>query len=146
MENEQKTLQLFYASVLADSVFYYNNAGILSMVTEKKAKQQELTAASQLKQLNIKSPEELFEFFSRIFGCIQWQTETNNDDLVATGKHCLLCSIAKKMQTAQPCFLYCINPIRAMMKALNSGNHLSVEKTLWDGDVCEFKVSRSSNS
>lgn len=141
MEKELKTLQLFYASVLADSVFYYNNAGILNMVTEKKAKQQELTAASQLKQLNINSPEELFEFFSRVFGCIQWQTETTEEGLVARGKHCLLCSIAKKMQTAQPCFIYCINPFRSMMNALNNGHHLSVEQTLWDGDICEFKVA-----
>ncbi|MBN2348522.1 MAG: L-2-amino-thiazoline-4-carboxylic acid hydrolase [Bacteroidales bacterium] len=143
MEKELKTLQLFYASVLADSVFYYNNAGILNMVTEKKAKQQELTAASQLKQLHINSPEELFEFFSNVFGCIQWQTVTTKEGLAARGKHCLLCSIAKKMQTAQPCFIYCINPLRAMINALNNGHHLSVEKTLWDGDICEFKVARN---
>jgi hypothetical protein len=96
MEQDLKTLQLFYASALADSVYHYNNAGILSMVTEKKAGQQALTAASQLKQLRINTPEQLFELFSRIFGCIQWNVKTISDEVIATGNHCLLYNLAKK--------------------------------------------------
>lgn len=141
MEQELKTLQLFYASVLADSVCHYNNAGILSMVTEKKAGQQELTAASQLKQLKVSTPEQLFDLFTRVFGCIQWKVEKTQLGVVARGNHCLLCSLAKKMQTAQPCFIYCINPLKALLKEMEPSNRLSVGHTLWDGNCCEFKVS-----
>jgi len=139
MEQDLKTLQLFYASALADSVYHYTNAGILSMVTEKKAGQ-----PSQLKQLKISTPEQLFELFSRIFGCIQWDVKTISDEVIATGNHCLLCSLAKKMQTAQPCFIYCINPLKAMAKAMEPSYKLKVEHTLWDGDYCEFKISNNS--
>lgn len=142
MEKELKTLQLFYASVLADSVNHYQNAGILNLVTEKKAGQQELTAASQLKQLGISTPEQVFEFFSRVFGCIQWTCEPQPDGVIARGNHCLLCGIAKKMQTAQPCFIYCINPFKAMLKAMEPSCRLTVEHTLWDGERCEFVVRK----
>jgi hypothetical protein len=141
MDQDLKTLQLFYASVLADSVYQYNNAGILSMVTEKKAGQQALTAASQIRQLRINTPEKLFELFSRIFGYVQWNVKITPIEAIATGNYCLLCSLAKKMQTAQPCFIYCINPIKAMLKAMEPSYKLAVEHTLWDGNNCEFKVS-----
>ncbi len=140
MEKAFKTLQLFYASVLADSVSHYHRAGILDRVTEKKAAQQEQTAAPQLKQLGINTPEELFGFFSGVFGCIQWQTEKGEAGLIARGNHCLLCSMAKKMQSARPCSIYCINPMRAMLRAMDPAHHLTVEKTLWDHERCEFKV------
>ena len=141
MEKRLKTLQLFYASVLADSVNHYNNAGILSLVTEKKLNQQKLTASSQLKQLGITDPQQLFSYFSEVFGCIKWETEGDMENLTAKGNHCLLCSIAKKMQTAQPCFMHCINPFRSMLEAMDPSYKLTVEKTLWDSDQCIFKAS-----
>lgn len=140
MGQDLKTLQLFYASALADSVSHYNNAGILSIITEKKAVQQALTAASQLKQLKINTPEQLFELFSRVFGCIQWDVKTKSDEVIAAGNHCLLCRLAKKMQTVQPCFIYCINPLKALLNAMEPSYKLVVEHTLWDGKNCEFKV------
>lgn len=146
MENDLKKLQLFYASVLADSVSHYSNAGILNLVTQKKLKQQELTASSQLNQLEISTPEELFKHSSRVFGCINWQTQRNGQEISAKGTHCLLCSIAKRMQTAQPCFIYCINPFRAMLKAMKPSYHLMVEKTLWDSDRCEFKMAQKQKA
>lgn len=143
MENELKTLQLFYASVLADSVCHYNDAGILNLVTEKKAGLQELTAASQLKQLGIRNPEQFFAFASKVFGCIQWECHEGENRMTFKGNHCLLCSLAKKRQTAQPCFIYCINPFKSFMKAMAPSYHLSVEQTLWDSDHCEFNLQLS---
>jgi hypothetical protein len=145
MNKNLKNLQLFYASVMADAVYHFDNAGILNMVTEKKFQQQHLTAASQLKQLNIATPEELFSYFSEVFGCIQWDVHQNDGAVVAKGKHCLLCSLAKRMQTAQPCFLYCINPTRALLKAMQPGFDLKVEKTLWDSDDCIFSALKTIN-
>lgn len=138
MTKENKLLQLFYAGVLADSVSNYNKAGILGQVTETKLAQQKIAAPAQLKQLEINSPEELFESFSRIFGCIEWNMSKDGNAISACGNSCLLCSIAKKMGTAQPCHIYCINPFRALAEALNPSFSLEVCETLWEGEKCRF--------
>ena len=143
MSKELKTLQLFYASALADSVYHYNKSGILNLVTEEKRKTQALTSGSQLKQLGISTPEELFEFFSKVFGCIEWNYQESDGELIASGKHCLLCGLAKKMQTAQPCYIYCINPFREMLNAMTPSYKLSVDETLWDGEKCVFKLTKN---
>lgn len=77
-------------------------------------------------------------YFSKVVGYIKWQTEKSGNIITAKGNHCLLCSIAKLMLTAQSCLIYCINLFRNMLKATNPLCHLSVEKTLWESDRCEF--------
>lgn len=143
MKKDLKTLQLFYASVLADSVYHYTNSGILNLITETKRKQQALTAPSQIKQLGIQNPKELFTYFSRVFGCIKWDVNEIEKGFVAIGKHCQLCHLTKRLQTSQPCHIYCINPYRELLKAMHPSYKLSVDKTLWESDTCVFKVSES---
>ncbi len=143
MKDDIKTLQLFYASVMADSVKHYHDAGILEAVTPKKANLQAMTAGTQLKQLGIKTPEELFSYFSRVFGCIKWDYAPLAENATATGKHCLLCSIAKKMNTAQPCHIYCINPFKAFLASMNPAFRLNVKETLWEGSQCTFEIIKS---
>ena len=142
MEKEFKTLQLFYAAALADSVYHYHNAGILNLVTEAKLNQQKLTAPSQLKQLNIENPVDLFKHFSEVFGCIRWELSEEKEEVLARGKQCLLCSIARKMNTERPCYIYCINPVKSLLEAMSPAYHLSVEKTLWEGEECIFRVQK----
>lgn len=144
MDDKLKTLQLFYASVMADSVYHYHESGILNLVTEEKRKRQALTAATQLKQLGISTPEELFRFFSNVFGCIQWEYIGNEQEAIAKGSHCLLCSLARKMQTAQPCHIYCINPFREMLMSMEPSHKLTVDETLWNGEKCLFRVTKSN--
>lgn len=141
MEKNLKTLQLFYAAALADSVYHYNNAGILGTLTEEKYKRQCITAPSQLKQLNINHPAELFTTFSKLFGCIHWEVEQNDTELRARGTSCLLCALAKKINAPAPCHMYCINPFKAMLKSIEPGYKLDVEKTLWNDTECLFCVS-----
>ena len=140
MEQDQKILQLFYAGALADAVSHFESAGILEEVAQKKKAAQAVAAPGQLKQLGISNPEELFERFSEIFGCIRWKVQKEGEEYIAQGKHCLLCAIAKKMGTAQPCNLYCINPFEALLKAMTPSNSLEVEGTLWEGEGCRFRV------
>jgi hypothetical protein len=144
MSKELKILQLFYASALADSVYHYNKSGILNLITEEKRNTQALTAESQLKQLGVSTPKELFEFFSKVFACIQWDYKENNDEIIASGSHCLLCGLAKKMQTAQPCYIYCINPFREMLNAMTPSYKLSVDETLWKGNKCIFTLTKNN--
>jgi hypothetical protein len=138
MSKENKILQLYYAGVLADSVRHYENAGILSLVTASKFKQQKLAASSQLKQLEIENVNELFGRFSQIFGCVEWTVTREKEQVKARGNSCHLCRIAKSIGTVQPCYIYCINPFKAFSEALNPSYLLQVNKTLWDEDFCEF--------
>jgi hypothetical protein len=142
METEKrlKMLQLFYAGVLADSVRRYSEAGILDEVEARKEQEQRMAAKNQLAQLQISTPAEIFELYSEVFGCISWNIEKAGENLTATGRSCLLCAIAKKMNLPQPCNIYCINPVRAQVEALDGRNSLRVVSTLWEGDRCEFQV------
>jgi hypothetical protein len=143
METEKrlKLLQLFYAGVLADSVSNYENFGITDKVTFKKAAEQEIMAKGQLVQLGFKTPEDLFRGFSEVFGCIEWRINKNEKDFFAEGNACLLCAISKRMNSAKPCNIYCINPIRSLLKNLNPPVRLDVKQTLWESDRCMFSLS-----
>lgn len=145
METEKrlKLLQLFYAGALADATGNFDKFGILDQVTEKKAFEQKLMAPGQLAQLEIDSPEKLFESFTEIFGCIRWKVEKQSDNFVAWGNSCLMCTIAKRMDNAQPCYVYCINPLSALVSALEPGWKLDVNQTLWDGSRCEFVLNQA---
>lgn len=142
METEKrlKMLQLFYAGVLADSIRNYSEAGILEIVESRKKMEQRLAARGQLTQLNIRTPEELFETFSGVFGCIFWNVEERPGLTKAIGTSCLLCAIAKKMDLPKPCNMYCINPVRALAEGISEENQLNVISTLWETDKCEFEV------
>lgn len=144
MSDNNKILQLFYAGVLADSVSHYEKAGILEKVTEIKKIQQGMAAHGQLKHLEINSVEDLFEKFSKIFGCVDWTVTPNDKGLKATGYSCLLCSISKRIGSAQPCQIYCINPLRSLVEAIESSTILEVNETLWDGTQCEFIVKNQN--
>lgn len=140
-EKKLKMLQLFYAGVLADSIKNYNQAGILESVEARKAAEQKLMAGGQLAQLNINSPGEVFSVFSEVFGCIHWQIDAEDNKIIATGKNCLLCSIAKKMNIPQPCKMYCINPFSAMAEKM--GYILNAESTLWENESCRFVLRKN---
>ena len=143
-EQKLKMLQLFYAGVLADSVGNYEKFGILEEVTSKKAREQEMSAKRQLAQLGIETPEQIFGIFTEVFGCIRWEVKRDDtgNSLTATGKSCLLCGIAKKTGIAQPCSMYCINPLKGLAGALEPGYTLEAEETLWDGKECRFRLNR----
>lgn len=142
METEKrlKMLQLFYAGVLADSVRRYSEAGILETVEAQKENEQKKAARGQLTQLQISTPPGIFRLYSEVFGCISWNLEKTDNRVTARGYSCLLCAIAKKMDLPKPCNIYCINPVRAQIEALEGGFSLNVTATLWENDKCEFEV------
>jgi hypothetical protein len=135
-EKKLKLLQLFYAGVLADSIKNYALTEVLEHVEKTKAVEQKLAAKGQLAQLNIDSASSLFNTFSEVFGCINWNVETIDQKTIATGKSCILCAIAKKMAIPRPCNMYCINPLDALARGL--GCSLTIESTLWEGSSCKF--------
>lgn len=138
-----KTLQLFYAGLMVDAAANFEHFGVSEGVTAKKAREQEIAAPGQLKQLGIGSPEALFTTLSSLFGCARWGVATTADGATtARTSSCLACAIARKRGAGRPCDLYCINPFRAFAKALPPGYTLSVEDTLWEGGECRFTLRR----
>ena len=107
-----RTLQLFYAGVLVDTVRQYADFGILDQATEKKRREQEIAAPGQIAQLGIRSPEELFSTFSSIFGCAVWSMEKEGGKLRAKAAGCLACAIAKKLGAPAPLFHVLRQPLR----------------------------------
>lgn len=138
MNDNEKKLRLFYAGALSDAAFYYGKYGVMDKVKEDKKAIQSLTAANQLKQLEIDSVQSLYDVFSNIFGCARWSLKEEGDEKVtASTESCLLCSIAEKQGSPKPCDLFCINPFSIYAESL--GYDLKVEETLWEGDRCSFQ-------
>jgi hypothetical protein len=141
-QNETRTLQLFYAGLMVDAAANFEHFGIAREVREKKAREQAVAAPAQLAQLGIRTPRELFERFSAIFGCARWElAEAENGALEAQTRSCLACAIAKKRGGGKPCELYCINPFRGLAAALEPARTLEVQETLWEGERCRFRLS-----
>ena len=136
-EQNARTLQLFYAAALVDSVVNYEEHGALETVTARKRKEQEAAAPAQLARLCIDAPAEVFRLFGEIFGCAAWEIVSDSDERTeARAASCMLCAIARQRGAASPCRLFCINPFSGFAKAL--GRELTVEETLWTGDECRF--------
>ena len=136
MNNDLKTLQLFYAGALVDAVYSYGRNNVLEKVTEEKKVRQEMAAAGQLKHLEIEKPQQLYRRFTEIFGCVPWAISEDGEDITAESKSCMMCAIAKKQGAPKPCELFCINPFKAYAKEL--GYELEVKETLWEGERCVF--------
>ena len=140
-QSDTRTLQLFYAGLMVDAAANFERFGVLPQVQEKKAREQAAAAPSQLAQLGIRAPRELFERFGAIFGCARWELgELDGGAVVAETKTCLACAIAKKRGGGRPCELYCINPFRGLAGAMSPSRDLEVEETLWEGERCRFRL------
>jgi hypothetical protein len=137
-----RTLQLFYAGLMVDAAANFEHFGVLDRVTEKKAREQALAAPAQLTQLGIRTPRELFERFSAIFGCARWEVREEADGAVsAETRTCLACAVARKRGAGRPCALYCINPFTGLAACLSPARRLQVQETLWEGERCRFRLS-----
>lgn len=142
MEQTQhiKMLQMAYAAVLADAVAQYDKEGVLERVTGRKRQSQMATGKIMAQQFGVSKPEEAFTKLVEVFGCANWQIAPNEDGFAAESASCLLCGIAKKMQGASPCNIYCLHPMEAMVKGVAPDVEFEVLETLWDGNKCRVCV------
>jgi len=140
LERKLKTLQMFYAAVLADSTLHYGNAGILDRVTEQKHAEQMKTGTASAERLGIKEPKQTFLKTQDTFGCANWVCEDTKNGFSATCVNCMLCAMSKKMGQYSPCLLHCLNPIEAMLKGIAPNAEFIVDKTMWDDDKCAVRV------
>ncbi len=71
-DSSNRTLQLFYAGLMLDAASNFEHFCVSQQVAEKNAQEQVLAAPSQLVQLEIRTPHDLFERFGVIFGYAAW--------------------------------------------------------------------------
>lgn len=140
-----ETMQNMYAASVAETVNTYEKLKVLDYVVATK-KERSLQAAPMLnKQLGITEPEEVFKRMSEVFGCAKWRIEKTSDEIIARAKQCKLCALSKKMGGANPCNGWCLNPMNAMIKAIDESAEFSVESTLMNDNCCKVKVTFRSD-
>ena len=140
LEKRVQILEFAYAGVLADAVQCFAKEGILEKVTEEKKKVQMALGKQQAERYGVQKPEEVFTKLSEIFNCASWEISCEGDRFIAESKVCKLCAIAKKMGTSSPCYIYCLNPMEGIVKAINPDSIYEVMETMWDGQKCRVAV------
>ena len=136
LELKVKTLQLAYASALADTVVRYGNEGILDKITEQKRAEQMKNGASLAARLGATEPNQAIEKTRDLFGCANFVCTHALDGFEAVATKCMLCSISKQMGKFSPCQMFCLSPFEAMIKSISPGAEFDVVSTLWDSEKC----------
>ena len=140
LEQQVKTLQLTYASALADAVVRYGNEGILDKITEQKRAEQMRNGASLASRLGVTEPKHAIEKTRDMFGCANFVCTDAHDGFEAFATNCMLCSISKQMGKFSPCQMFCLSPFEAMIKGVSPDAKFDVVSTLWDSEKCVIKV------
>jgi hypothetical protein len=141
-EKKIKTLQMFYAAALADTVFRYGKEGILEKITQEKAAEQMNTAKVMAQRFGIEKAEQAFEKTQELYGCADWKIEGVENGFSAHNNSCMLCNISKKMGKYSPCQVYCLGPIKAMISAVDPESSFEVSETLWESNRCSVSVKK----
>ncbi|NCC64319.1 MAG: hypothetical protein EOM15_06660 [Spirochaetia bacterium] len=142
---KQAFLQNVYAASIAEAVNRYQHFGQLDAVVADKKARQVYTAPYMNEQLTITSVEEVFDRLKEVFGCANWEVESQEGTYKATATSCKLCALAKKMGGASPCSGWCIDPMAAMIMALaeKQGKKavVAAQSTLMDSASCSVSIS-----
>ncbi len=141
-EERLKSLQRIYIAFYADTIKQYGDEGILEKVTAQKREQQLLNAKSMVAQFGAATVKDIFQNVREIFNCANWEVCETQNETVATATGCPLCVYAKKIGTQNPCDIFCLNPLEAMVKGLDEELSFKVSETLWDGKQCIISIKK----
>ena len=140
LEQKLKTLQLYHAAALADSVARYGNEGVLDKVAEQKRAEQMKGGAGLAARFGINEPKQAIEKTRDTYGCADWVCTDTSDGFEAVATHCSLCAISKQLGHFSPCRIYCLSPMEAMIIGVAPEAEFSTLSTLWDSDKCKLCV------
>ncbi|MGE5542989.1 MAG: hypothetical protein ACM3WT_08115 [Bacillota bacterium] len=143
LAKKTRLLETFYAGVLADATLRFTREGILDKVTGEKREEQLATGRARAEQLGLNVPEDVFLTLGEVFGCANWSVAKTPGGFAAETTTCRLCAMAKRMGSASPCHIYCLDPMEGMVKGLRPGAGFETKSTLWDGDACRIEVSET---
>jgi hypothetical protein len=137
-----RMLQTVYAAALADAVLQYGAEGVLESVERRKEPEQMRQGADMARRMGALTPRDVPEAIAGVFGCAAWTVSGDGEAFAAEAKECLLCAMARRMGAPRPCSLYCINPMKGMIRGLDPSLCLTVKETLWDGGRCLVEVAK----
>ncbi len=135
-------LRKVYAGALADAGRHYARAGVLEQVTEAKRQEQLAGGKMRAAQMGLTRPEEAFTRTAELFGCADWKITQEQGGFGAQASRCMLCALAKRMGSASPCRIYCLDPIEGMIRGMDPEAKFDLEKTLFESDRCAVSVRR----
>ena len=143
IEKRLALLQNTYAASIAETVNTYDKLQVLETIVERRKERQAQRATFLNQQLGIEIVEDVFGKLSEIYGCANWSVEKKDDGYIATAISCKLCALAKKMGGANPCNGWCLDPMFAMITAIEKTDveSIVVESTLMAGDCCKVLVN-----
>lgn len=141
-----KTLQLFHAGLLVESLMLLEQYGAFDRVTAQKVREDILSAPARVGQFGLQSPDDVFRIHREIFGFSDWTLCRETAVFHITNTSCKLCSIAKVMGSPQPCQWCCIGPLSALCGGLKNSFSLRVESTLWNGHQCRFSAAEQNKN
>ena len=140
LEQKVKAIQLTYAAALADAVVRYGNEGILDKITDQKHAEQMKNGAMLAARLRVTEPKQVIEKTRDAFECADFVCTDTSEGFEAVATSCIICSLAKQMGDHNPCQIFCLSPIEAMIKGVLPEAELSVVSTLWEADKCLLTV------
>jgi hypothetical protein len=140
MNTEQKLtiLQTAYAAALVDALSRFEEAGVLKEVVEKRRSHR--GGAQACRFFGVTTPREIFTRLSELFGCAAWELDEQDDGFTAMTKGCRLHQMAARAGAPSPCDLYCLEPMRDLLEALEPEARFEVENTLASGACCRVRV------
>lgn len=140
IEKTLDTVRLFYIGGIVDSLLHFQKHGVLKAVAEDKRNAGLARGPMQVRKLGISDPRHVFLKTAELFACASWTITEEGDGFVAEARSCRLCAMCKKAQAPSPCFMYCLDPLRGMLKALDPTLEFSMVETLWNGERCRVKI------
>ncbi len=139
-QNNIKTLQLLFAGLLADSVAIFEKYGILEKIKLQKSVEYKLAAPARINQFGLKNPEDAFNLFNNLLGFTEWKINKASQGWIFSTKACKLKCISSTINSAKPCDLCCIDPLRALCESLEDPYKMEVYQTMWEDIECIFYV------
>lgn len=144
MQTEKKLgiMQNTYAASIAEAINTYAKLNVLDKIVESKKDRLTQTAPMINAQIEAEKPEDVFTNMADVFGCANWQIEQSENGFKATATACRLCALSKQMGGANPCIGWCLNPLSAMVAAIDSDLEFVAERTLMNDTCCKVEVRR----
>lgn len=142
--NKDKHLFLMrnlYTGLQAETMARYAKAGILNEIEQEKEVLSLASGEKNVQMLGVTKPEEAFTVPAAIVECASWEISNNKNGFTAVCSGCKLAAMCKKFETPSPCGMYCLNPIKGMIKALKPDAMFIVKSTLWSDANCTVEVS-----
>ena len=143
MTTDQKltVMQNMYTAAVAETVNTFEKLKVLEYIVDKKKERLPQSAVAVNAQLGVQTPADVFMSMSEVFECADWKVLEKTDGFTAVASSCKLCELCKRMGGANPCNGWCLNPMRAMVKAVDGSLDFTVVSTLMDGKCCRVDVS-----